>query len=161
MPLIKFSSLKKIPNNQSGFTLLEILITILIMTIGLLGLAGLQVVALRSNNTSYLRSQAVIQAYDMADRMRANLPGVVAGAYNAISGTPTAQDCESSTCTPAQMATYDARQWNIANAALFPSGQGTVVSGANSTFTIAISWDDDRDGDVDSNDATFSTVFRP
>ncbi len=148
-------------SNQKGFTLLEILVTVIVMAIGLLGLAGLQVVSLRANNTAYLRSQAVIQAYDITDRMRANLPGVIAGGYNSISGIPTAQDCENSICTPVQMAVYDAQQWNSVNAGLFPSGQGTVVASGNSTFTITISWDDNRDDIVDANDLSFTTVARP
>ena len=161
MPLNKKLLVKILPSVQNGFTLLEILVTVIIMAIGLLGLAGLQIVSLRANNTAYLRSQAVIQAYDIIDRMRANFPGVVAGGYNSISGIPTAPDCESIVCTPTQMAVYDAQQWNTENAGLFPSGQGTVTISGNSTFTIIIAWDDNRDGIVDANDIKFSTVVRP
>ena len=64
---------------QRGFTLLEVMIALLIFSIGLLGLAGLQAGGLRSNNQAQLRTIAVIQAYDMADRIRANPRGVADG----------------------------------------------------------------------------------
>lgn len=161
MSLIKPLYFLARPNNQNGFTLIEVLITIIVLAMGLLGLAGMQAVAQRANHTAYLRSQAAMQAYDIADRMRANLPGVTAGAYNSISGIQIASNCESTMCIPTDMAKYDAQQWNTANAALFPSGQGTVVSNGDSTFTITISWDDNRDGTVDDNDVRFATIFRP
>ena len=68
--------------DHTGFTLMEVLIAVLILSIGLLGLASLQANGLRSNFSSYARSQAVILANDMADRMRANLTEAVAGTYN-------------------------------------------------------------------------------
>ena len=57
-----------------GFTLLEVLIAMVIFAVGMLGLAGMQGVALKDNNDAYMRSQAVFFAYDMGDRIRAN-PG--------------------------------------------------------------------------------------
>ena len=61
---------------QSGFTLLEIMVAIVVLSLGLLGLAGLQAASLRNNQTAYYRSIATQQAYDIADRLRANLAGV-------------------------------------------------------------------------------------
>ena len=58
---------------HSGFTLIEVLISMLILAVGLLGLAGLQATGLRNNLSAYNRSQATQLAYDMADRMRANV----------------------------------------------------------------------------------------
>lgn len=55
-----------------GFTLLEVIIALVIMSVGLLGMAGLQMRGLKSNQVAYQRSQATILAYDMADRLRAN-----------------------------------------------------------------------------------------
>jgi len=57
---------------QQGFTLVEVLVTIIIMAIGLLGVAGLQLAGMRSNHSAYLRTQATIAVYDLADRMRAH-----------------------------------------------------------------------------------------
>jgi type IV pilus assembly protein PilV len=57
-------------SRQQGFTLLEVLVTVIIVAIGLLGVAGLQVAGMRSNHSAYLRTQASIAAYDLVDRMR-------------------------------------------------------------------------------------------
>jgi type IV pilus assembly protein PilV len=57
---------------QRGFTLVEVLVTIIIMSIGLLGVAGLQLASMRSNHSAYLRTQATLAAYDLIDRMRAD-----------------------------------------------------------------------------------------
>ncbi|MEW5769538.1 MAG: type IV pilus modification protein PilV [Pseudomonadota bacterium] len=119
--------------HQQGFTLLEILVAIVVLSLGLLGLAGLQAVSLRYNQTAYYRSIATQQAFDMADRIRANLAGVRAGNYNNLSGTLSTivavdPNCVTTTagCSSSQLATTDYRQWRIINDALMPGGGGTV-----------------------------------
>ena len=57
---------------QQGFTLIEVLVTVIIMAVGLLGVAGLQLAGMRSNHSAFLRTQATIAAYDLIDRMRAD-----------------------------------------------------------------------------------------
>lgn len=123
--------------------MLEVLIAIVVISFGLLGLAGLQAVGLKNNQTSYLRAIATQQAYDMADRMRANRTGVYAASYDSIAaGAGSDPGCISSGCSTSQMAQYDRFAWNTANAALLPGGDGTVTgTGAPSTlFTIAVNW---------------------
>lgn len=71
----------KIKMHMKGFTLVEVLVALLILSIGLLGLAGLQAGGLRSNHSAYLRSQAVMLAHDMADRMRSNPVAAAADCY--------------------------------------------------------------------------------
>jgi len=154
--------------SNAGFTLLEVLVALLVLSIGLLGLAALQASGTRYVHGSYLRSQAVIQAYDMADRIRANLPGVQAGDYTDLSGIPsTHSDCTSSSCSAAQMAQFDLWQWNTANAALLPAGAGTVTIAANTggcvvancICTITVDWHEvEQTGTVAK---TFSTTFQP
>jgi type IV pilus assembly protein PilV len=61
-----------VESNQRGFTLTEVLIAVLVLAVGLLGLAGLQLAGMKSNHSAYLRSQATIAAYDLLDRMRAD-----------------------------------------------------------------------------------------
>lgn len=68
-------------HKQAGFTLLEVLIALLILSIGLLGLAALQTTGLRSNQMASMRTLATQAAYDITDRMRANPAGVAAGEY--------------------------------------------------------------------------------
>ena len=137
---------------QRGFTLLEVMIALLIFSIGLLGLAGLQAGGLRSNNQAQLRTIAVIQAYDMADRIRANPRGVADGDYNAMDNSnPTAGNCITNTCTAAQMATYDYYEWQTTNQDILPSGHGTITTnvlggGITTLFTVTVMWDEDRTG---------------
>lgn len=116
---------------QNGFTLLEILVAMIVMAIGLLGLASLQAVSLTRNNDSYLRQQAALLASDMTDRMRANLRGVRDpsssnnSSYHMSSTTPpTAVTC--TTCTPAQMATNDLAQWINLVSTVLPGGTAIV-----------------------------------
>ncbi len=129
---------------SGGFSLIEILITLLIMSIGLLGMGALLISGVRFNHSAYLRSQATILAYSMADRMRANMVGVVAGNYNNIggsAGTATSTCTTTAGCTAAQLAADDNYQWNCelsstktcytvqnqaATAGLLPDGRGVA-----------------------------------
>lgn len=120
--------------------MLEVLIAIVVISFGLLGLVGLQAVGLKSNQTAYFRSLATQQAYDMADRMRANMKGVAAGYYDNITATEADPGCVLSSCTSEEMSKYDRYAWYTANAALLPSGSGTVKGSRTTYFTITVSW---------------------
>lgn len=128
-----------------GFTLLEVLVALLILSVGLLGLAALQTTGLRFTHQSEQRTQAVIQAYDMLDRIRANPVARGTGAYDNVSlgyiaGSYTSCLAPPTPCTPAQMATYDISEWNKANARLLSQGAGGI-SGANTGIrTVTIEW---------------------
>lgn len=144
---------------QTGFTLVEVLVALVILCVGLLGLAGLHLSGLRNNESAYLRSQATLQAYDMVDRMRANLAGLEAGGYDVITALVGDPGCISVGCTPLQMAAYDAFEWNTANAGLLPSGSGTVTgAGTGSVFTVTVAWDDTKSGSADTR---FVVTVRP
>lgn len=67
---------------HSGTTLIEVMISVLVMAIGLLGIAAMQAAALRNSQSSLERSQAVISTYTVLDAMRANRQAALAGAYN-------------------------------------------------------------------------------
>lgn len=148
---------------QRGFTLLEVLVAIVVLSIGLLGLAGLQAAGLRNNTSAYMRTIATQQVHDMADRMRANLPGVITNAYNAIAGIPADPACISAAtgCSIANLAIYDAFAWNTRNQNLLPLGTGTVTrvvgapAGVN-RFIISVGWDDNRTGAINT---TFTTTI--
>lgn len=137
---------------QSGFTLLEILITLIILSVGLLGLAGLQTMSLRNNHSAYLGSQAAIQSYDIADRMRANSveanatpTSAYAKSGAAIAGIQVA-DCDKvAGCSAANMALHDLYEWNLANKSMLPQGVGIVCR--DSTM-------DDGSYDYATNDVT-------
>lgn len=127
---------------QAGFSLLEILVSIVVISLGLLGLASLQATSLNNNQSAYLRTLASQQAYDMADRMRANLAGVTQGQYNNLNGALATiwstkpnlvPACLNANCTASALATEDYRQWRAANDRLLPSGSGTVCLASNAS----------------------------
>lgn len=124
----------------AGFSLLEVLIALLVLSIGLLGLAALQTVGLKFNRQSYGRTQATLQAYDIIDRIRANKSNnaVINSNYDnvALGATPGTVDCASSTCDSSQLADYDIRSWNNANKSILPQGSGAICRGTlNATFS--------------------------
>ena len=134
---------------MSGFTMVEVLVAIVVLSIGLLGLAGLQATGLKNNNSSYQRSQANILANEMFDRIRANRAGMIAGAYDNPygSGAPTDPGCSTTGCTAETMAQFDVYAWETQLAATLPSGTGNITgSGPNSIYTITVMWDDERTG---------------
>ncbi len=111
---------------MKGFTMIEVMVAIIIIAIGLLGIAGLQLLAIRNTTGAGLRTVATQLAYDITDRMRANSPGVVAGYYSTLaapSGTP---PCYSSACTPQQMAALDMQAWLTRVQTLLPQGAAIV-----------------------------------
>jgi type IV pilus assembly protein PilV len=140
--------------NQHGFNLIEVLVTLVLFAIGLLGLAGLQTRSLSNTHASVYRTIASQQAYDLADRIAANLAGVIAGNYDNLTATvPTNPNCVTSGCTPAKMALTDQYQWLRANAVVLPGGSGTArcvigpaatcvtnTTGANRVFDITVIW---------------------
>lgn len=132
-----------------GFALMEILVALLVLSIGLLGLAGLQTVGLRSTHSSYARSQATLLAYDMADRIRANSIGATAGEYLIAHGddAPAAAEdlCVAAICSAAEMADYDLNRWISALEDILPAGDGEVT-GTAPDFTITVRWDETRSG---------------
>ena len=136
------------PTAQSGFTLLEVMIALVIFSIGLLGLSGLQAISLQNNQVAYSRTVATMLAYDMADRIRNNRTGTYSTA--AIpAAAPTS--CVTSSCLPAAMAAHDLWEWeqslNAAQSNLL-SAQGFITPAAGPTFTITIGWDEERKGNA-------------
>jgi type IV pilus assembly protein PilV len=148
-----------------GFTLIEVLISMLVLAVGLLGLAGLQATGMRNNLSAQHRSQATLLAYDIADRMRAN----IVDAQNFATSTYFTQapagaavaNCETVTgCTTIQMANNDLSVWNANIVATLPMGQGSITF-LGAIYTIAINWDDNRDGCVNPGDADAVCVGQP
>lgn len=132
---------------QGGFTLLEVLVALLVLSLGLLGLAGLQTMSLKFNTQSYQRTQATMLIDSMIDRMRANPDAVNSGVYNNIAlGAVAASYSFSSTC-PRQcadaddLARYDIHQWLAAIGApgMLTNGKGGV-SFDGTRHTVTITW---------------------
>lgn len=131
---------------ESGVAMIEVLIAIIVISFGLLGVAGLQLAGIKSSQTSNLRSIATAQAYDMADRMRNNMAGVQSKLYDdvkePIPAIPACANPFSATvgCSTSDMATFDIYAWLTANAQLLPGGSGTVKMVDAGTFDIVIQW---------------------
>jgi type IV pilus assembly protein PilV len=154
---IKMNGLKT-GGKQGGFTLLEVLIALLVLSIGLLGLAALQTLGMRSNQMAGMRTLATHYAYDMTDRMRANPEGVDANQYVFTfdpNNLPTySKDCRTSTCTPAEMADFDITLWINALVGTLPSGRGSIsqtVTAGVTTHTVTLFWDEERTGATGTN----------
>lgn len=144
-------------NKQQGFTLLEVLIAVLIFAIGLLGLASLQTFGQRSNHSAYLRSQAIIQAYDMADRMRANRDS--ADKYTkAAAGEPSC-DIYAKKCASDEIAEYDVWEWEKMTKTLLPGASATVKENDSQNYVVTIQWDDTADEEDQSSE--FKMEFQP
>ena len=128
---------------QQGISLLEVLISVVVLAIGMLGIAALQANAIRYNQSAQLRAVAITQIGNMADRMLANSAGINSGAYDGITGIPSNPSC--SVCSSGQVAQRDAFEWNTLNSQLLPNGQGTVTrNGAR--LLITMRWDNNRTG---------------
>lgn len=130
-----------------GFGLLEVLVTILILSVGLLGMAALQLNAMKFNQTASVRTHAVVLAYDIADRMRANRAVARAGGYS-ISLTASASG--------RGIAGSDLTAWKEAIASSLPNGQGAVSVSGNVT-KITVQWDESRSGGSVAQQFEFET----
>ena len=145
-----------------GSSLTELLVAILVIGLGALGAAGLQLASSKNTRSALEGTAAVIFAQDMAERLRANPEGGYAGVAN---GTPPAGfvDCLGANCTPAELASFDVTVWKcslgrwLADGACrearvagalppeeqqpgLPMGDGAIDWGANGEFTVSVTW---------------------
>ena len=135
---------------QAGMSLVEVLVSVLIMGVGLLGISAMQAAALRNNEGAYGRSQAVIQSYAITDAMRANRASAIAGLYNK------AMECN----VPAAggLVENDWHEWMTAMKASLGNTGSTCgqVACVGDTCTVTVQWDDSRGSYA--SDADFSTA---
>lgn len=139
------------PRKQYGATLIEVLVTLVVLAIGLLGMAGLQTMSIKSNQSAYYRSQASFLAYDITERMRANRKAAQDGDYdvnfpasskaNAVSGTRAKQDLA---------------EWLNSLADKLPSGTGKI-SRENTLVTLEVQWNDSR-GAIQASDSNQDSI---
>jgi type IV pilus assembly protein PilV len=113
---------------QKGFSMVELLISVVIMSIGVLGMAGLQIISMQQNRSALLQGEAMFIANDILDRIRANPSTGYGGA--AITDAPgVTTDCVGNTCTEAEMAAYDIAQWQCSINSVDAAGDPHTVCG--------------------------------
>jgi len=120
----------KISTKQSGFSLLEVLISVFILAVGLLGLASLQMTSLKNNHSAQYRTSATVIAYDIIDRMRLNK---TADYTIALAATPSGSTWKDK----------DLIAWKNQLTSELPSGDGSVKI-AGDIVTVVVQWDDRR-----------------
>lgn len=164
MPVIATKKNFRPAGRQRGFTMVEVLVSSLILGIGLVGVAGMQALALKNNQSAFMRSQATAMAYDLADRMRSNVTGADGGFYDPSIAARNNACVTPAGCSPADIARHDLAEWRDAVSDYLPMGEGFVCvdstpndgtgadnpqcDGAGTEFSIKIWWDDDRDGEI-------------
>lgn len=132
------------PNLSRGFTLVESLVALVVLSIGMLGIAALHVEGLRSARTALTRTTAVTLASDMADRIRANRTATVE--YDVlVTSADTNANCKpgGAGCSIADLAHHDKAVWLGAIEAALPGGTGTIDcddADVPATYTITVTW---------------------
>lgn len=162
-----------------GFTLVEVMVSVLVLSMGLLGFASLQVYGMKNTHSAYLRTQATALAYEITDRMRANPSAITAGTYNLASPTRKAECTQTSGCNPTELAQNDIFEWGNTVSGNLPSGQGVVCldstpkdgtplgsqcDSSGTVYVIKIWWQDVKNtaSESDAGDfQLFTTEFQP
>ena len=141
--------------SMAGFSLVEVLIALIIMSVGMLGIAGLYVHSMQAGRTSLFRHHAVTLAGDVADRIRANPLG---GAAYVGGGADNNCVAGGVNCTAAEMAAKDVFLWAEQAEATLPDGEVTVEydnSAVPSTYRVTVTW---REAGYDE-DPTYVITF--
>lgn len=159
--------------------MVEVLVAVMVFSVGLLGAAALMVIAARSDQAAYLRTQVSFLAQNMVERMQANPIAVWNGQYNGIYPEDGTQDCAAG-CTPAQLALYDRQRWssqlrtflpagaqagilcNSGGVPYVPAGEEVLMRpsyGGNCSMTIT--WAERRALDAHASKQTFAWEFQP
>jgi len=159
-------------SNQSGFSLLEVLIALLILSIGLLGIAGLQVTSKRTNFEAIQRTTATMLALEMIERMRANAgeldlyTNTGAGRTfdihpGGVTGVGTDANCDGTDCTAVELAEYDLRQWQEAISGIAEQSAASTDTGGLVAATACITGTAvDATADVESSDVAVAIAWR-
>jgi type IV pilus assembly protein PilV len=154
-------------NKSNGFTIVEVLVALIILSVGTLGLGMMQMTSVRTTQGGYMRSQATILAYDIIDSMRANSPGTSNGNYNILlaDATPIAVNCYgvAADCSTAQSATSDIVRWRTMLANHLPTGNGQVATAdlvTRTGVTVTVSWLDPYSANVGAEQIVLVTEIQ-
>jgi type IV pilus assembly protein PilV len=143
----------KIRQSQRGISLIEILITVLVVSIGLLGLASLQLKSMALSNDSNKRQQAINLAHDISDRIFVNGAGASAGSYTIALGT--------SNAVAVDVASSDLVRWQSV-AGLFTGDFSINDPAVSSNYTITVCWQDNNENNPNPrcNNQTQTSAFQ-
>lgn len=142
---------------ERGVGLIEVLVALIVLSLGFLVSANMQSLGMRSNQEAYFQSQAQMLLNDMMDRMRNNRAGLLQGDYDGKStGLYTRPDCYSTGCDAANVATTDLFEWSanfhsLRNQATFipvlpgaddgsPASATISEPDTNGVYTLSVSW---------------------
>lgn len=145
------------PIRQRGAGLIEVLVAVLILALGLLGMAGLQANALKKNQSSYARGQAVMLSYFILDAMRSDRSSALSGNYN----TATSGLCNSTAITGSTLADNTRKDWIDGlrtNLGDVDTTCGAIDCANTGVCTISIKWNDELAGGLGAQ--TFVTRSR-
>lgn len=142
----------QVRRGQAGFSMLEVLISIVLIVIALLGQAGIVISAMKSNKGATFRMQAVLLSDEIAEHMEGNKSAATAAAYavpqqSSVPDVMTS-DCAMVACNPAALAAYDLAIWERRVAQTLPAATWQItnpVVGNPSTYTIVLTWQDRRE----------------
>lgn len=156
MKLINFKT-------QTGASMVEIVVTIIIIAIGLLGVASLQANTMRYLKVANQRTEATQAAYDLSERMRANGQGVRDSATGAtsytymtdyattVSSLPAMPTCAVARCTPAEVAAMDINEWQRGLANRLVDGAGYIVPVVPTGYDVIVMWKETNMTTIDPN----------
>lgn len=147
---------------QKGFTLIEVLVALVVVTMGLIGMAGIQGAAVKYTKSAEGRNHAVQLAYDMQDRIRTSRATLVNGGFASASSFQSIPCVRNFAGTAVVQAEADIDMWRNQVACLLPSGQGRIEIGtadASGLFpvTVSVQWSEGR---VQSGSNTYTYVAR-
>ena len=134
---------------KNGFSLIEVMVTLAVLGVGLLGLIGLQLSSIKSSKESLLTTQAALYLSDMSERIRAN-PDVPASYIVEHAVKPAAIDCKLNACIPTELAQFDVFKWQTLLADNLPQGGGQIAQ-VGSSLVITVRWDPEKKGLTGTN----------
>lgn len=174
--------------NQRGVGILEVLIALVVISLGVLGMAGLQLTGMKHSTNGFNRAKAVMISENMATRMRINRTGVASAQYNGFDSSAvscatrpdpyceTYKDANAQRCDAAQLAAFDrfavaCGSWGSEGARggvadLLPSGAKVEVDcddnpcGATSSYTLSVSWQEGRNASAEEEQQTSRVQMR-
>ncbi|WP_225615998.1 type IV pilus modification protein PilV [Methylomonas albis] len=144
-----------LPNLQVGSTLIEVLVTMIIVSLGLLGQAGVIALSSKANHSAYMRSQATLLIYDILERVRLNRSLAVAGSFN-INFATSGDDPSDSVPSGTSIQHVELRDWKSNLESALPNGDGQVTVDGGGNVTITIRWSEVVNG-PNSALTTFTT----